>query len=313
MPFTCTKTFDCVSTAHRNWRAASNTNRDSKKCSLIHGYTKTFTFVFGCEELDEFQWVYDYGTTSTGKERTMTKLKNFINNDLDHGVTTDSDDPKLSLLEEMHDNELIKLIVIPVENGASGSVEGLCRYIYNVFDPQLREETNGRVWIESVTISEHHKNSSTFTKSNEKFIANKPQSFDKNWILTNFPDLTTNEATKCYDHLNITVADELEKNGLLRDVSSEETKKSFVQFDSQNKDEKKKNSAEEFLEKHLTKENITAALKLLSMHPKYKVMASSLLVASSFLKDNIMDNKDQIKELLLKNPAIIELLQKGMK
>ena len=164
MAYTCTKTFDCVSTAHRNWRAKNNPNRDSKKCSYIHGYTKTFTFVFGCDDLDEFNWVYDYGTTSNGKEeRTMTKIKNFIQNELDHGVTTDSQDPMLPKLFEMHDLELIKLIVIPVENGQSGSVEGLCRYLYNTFDPMLRKESNNRVWIESVTISEHHKNSSTYT------------------------------------------------------------------------------------------------------------------------------------------------------
>ena len=63
----------------------------------------------------------------------------------------------------MHELELIKLIVIPVENGQSGSVEGLCRFLYNTFDPMLRKESNNRVWIESVTISEHHKNSSTYT------------------------------------------------------------------------------------------------------------------------------------------------------
>lgn len=166
--FTCTKTFDCVSTAHRNWRALNNPNRDSKKCSYIHGYTKTFTFVFESSELDEFEWVYDYGTTSSSNPRVMTQIKNFINDQLDHGVTTDSDDPMLTEIQAIERLGLIKLFVVPVENGQSGSVEGLCRYIHNTFNPLLLAETNGRCWIKSVTVSEHHKNSSTYTWKKSK-------------------------------------------------------------------------------------------------------------------------------------------------
>lgn len=169
MAYTSTKTFDCISTAHRNWRARNNPSRDSRKCAYIHGYTKTFTFVFGCSELDDYQWVQDYGTSSSNpdKPRTMTLIKQFIQDDLDHGVTTDSHDPMLLKLKEMHDLELIKLIVIPVENGQSGSVEGLCRYLFNRFDPLLQEETGGRCWIQSITVSEHHKNSSTYTREDD--------------------------------------------------------------------------------------------------------------------------------------------------
>lgn len=163
MGYTCTKTFDCISTAHRNWRAATNPNRDSKKCSYIHGYTKTFTFVFESSSLDEFNWVYDYGTTSSGEKRVMTLIKEFINDKLDHGVTTDSEDPLLQEIKNIESLGLIKLFVVPVENGQSGSVEGLCRYLHNTFNPLLLKETSGRCWIKSVTITEHHKNSSTYT------------------------------------------------------------------------------------------------------------------------------------------------------
>lgn len=164
MSFKSTKVFDCVSTAHRNWRAASNPNRDSRKCSYIHGYTKSFTFVFGCSELDEMGWVYDYSTSScSGKKRVMTLIKEFIDENLDHGVTTDDQDPMLDKLKEMHDLNLIKLYVVPTGDGVMvGSVEGLCKHMYNVFNPLLLEETNGRAWIESVTIHEHRKNSSTY-------------------------------------------------------------------------------------------------------------------------------------------------------
>ena len=169
MAYTSTKTFDTISSAHRNWRARNNPSRDSRKCAYIHGYTKTFTFVFGCSELDDYMWVQDYGTSSSNpdKPRTMTLIKQFLQEEVDHGVTTDSHDPMLLKLKEMHDLELIKLIVIPVENGQSGSIEGFCRYLFNRFDPLLQEETGGRCWIQSVTVSEHHKNSSTYTREDD--------------------------------------------------------------------------------------------------------------------------------------------------
>lgn len=283
MPYTCKKTFDCVSTAHRNWRAASNMNRDSKKCSYIHGYTKTFDIVFGCNSLDEFNWVYDYGTTSTGEERTMTSLKKFINETLDHGVTTDSEDPMLSKLYEMHDLELIKLFVIPVENGQSGSIEGLCRYIYNEFDNQIRRETNNRVWIESVTVHEHHKNSSTYTRETESVAPTLKESIAKQIIHND--NLHNETYHKVQEDLKA-------------------TQDAFDKF------EKTPTQDEDFLDKFLTKENLKRGLTLLQFHPKYKVLATSLLALENIVGDT--DKLKDIKNEILKNPLLLELIKKGL-
>lgn len=331
MSFTCTKTFDCVSTAHRNWRAASNTNRDSKKCSFIHGYTKTFTFVFGCKSLDEFQWVYDYGTTSSEKERTMTLIKKFIQETLDHGVTTDDQDPMLSKLYEMHDLELIKLVVIPVKDGQSGSVEGLCRYIYNTFDPLLRSETNDRVWIESVTISEHHKNSSTYTRDTSVNISvqntdnmwnSSPTFFDQQKRANEIENLhyktvfDLNELSKTMG-LDLSqfmgVPNQTTIDAMNDKVNKKSYKTSNEMFDDILKDENKetdKKKDEDFLDKILTKENLERGLKLLQFHPKYKAIATTLLMADD-IKELLKNT--EIKQTILNNPIILELLKKGNK
>lgn len=320
MSFTCTKTFDCVSTAHRNWRAKDNPNRDSKKCSYIHGYTKSFSIVFGCESLDEFQWVYDYGTTSTGEERTMTSIKKFIQETLDHGVTTDDQDPMLAKLFEMHELELIKLVVIPVKDGQSGSVEGLCRFMYNTFDPQLRRETNNRVWIESITISEHHKNSSTYTRNQDTVITLNAPQFDTDWIRKSF-DIPSfeksqekmneieDEHNKVYDVIRMAKEMGLDLSQLTGALNTEpvkedaqKTKEAFEKFEKKDED---------FLDKILTKENLERGLKLLQFHPKYKVLATTLLMADD-LKDMLLKNKD-LKQSILSNPFILELLKKGVK
>ena len=341
MSYTSTKTFDCVSTAHRNWRAKANPNRDSRKCAYIHGYTKTFTFVFGCSELDQHQWVEDYSTASAdGKKRTMTQIKEFIKEDLDHGVTTDNQDPMLTELVRMHELELIKLIVIPVENGQSGSVEGLCRYLYNRFDPLLREESNGRAWIESVTVSEHQNNSSTYTRPQPKpdayqindaltsrlnQLGNLSEAagryFSNDWVKNNFP-VTDSEAIKSREtndqdrkvfYFDLGDGDaenlwSLENMAKTLGITPEQLGK--LRGEQQPKQEEQKEiKAEDYLknligkdsiQKLLTPENIQLATKLMKAHPTVGTIA------------NTVDVGKALKSVVEKNPELIQQVARSL-
>lgn len=335
MSYTSTKTFDCVSTAHRNWRAKANPNRDSRKCAYIHGYTKTFTFVFGCSELDQHQWVEDYGTSSVeGKKRTMTQIKEFIKEDLDHGVTTDNQDPMLTELVRMHELELIKLIVIPVENGQSGSVEGLCRYLYNRFDPLLREESNGRAWIESVTVSEHQNNSSTYTRprldinqingdntSLNSRWGNLSEAagryFSNDWVKKNFPvtesdqerkvfyfdlgngEQTTPEAENPFSLENMakTLGITPEQLGKLR---GEQQPKQEEQKEIKAEDYLKNLIGKDSIQKLLTPENIQLATKLMKAHPTVGTIA------------NTVDVGKALKSVVEKNPELIQQVARSL-
>ena len=44
-----------LSAAFRQWRAVSH-------CRFMHGYSLEFEFVFGTHELDENNWVVDFGS-----------------------------------------------------------------------------------------------------------------------------------------------------------------------------------------------------------------------------------------------------------
>lgn len=44
--FKSTKRFGPITTNHRNWHAAFNANRNSQKCSFIHGYSRYCEIVF---------------------------------------------------------------------------------------------------------------------------------------------------------------------------------------------------------------------------------------------------------------------------
>ena len=83
---------------------------------------------------------------------------------------------------------------------------------------------------------------------------------------------------------------------------AQKTKEAFEKFEKKDED---------FLDKILTKENLERGLKLLQFHPKYKGLATTLLMADD-VKDMLLKNKD-LKQSILSNPFILELLKKGVK
>ena len=50
-------------------------------CSLLHGYSLSFKFTFGCNELDERNWVVDFGG--------LKPLKKWLEDSFDHKVVCD--------------------------------------------------------------------------------------------------------------------------------------------------------------------------------------------------------------------------------
>ena len=65
MPYLSTKTYTSergYAVAYRQWRAESH-------CYLIHGYCLGFHFEFESDELDARNWVVDFGSLKTLKEK----------------------------------------------------------------------------------------------------------------------------------------------------------------------------------------------------------------------------------------------------
>ena len=76
-----------LSAAFRQWRAGSH-------CRFMHGYSLEFEFVFGTHELDENNWVVDFGS--------LKNLETWLRLNFDHRTLVASDDPMYSFFEEMH-------------------------------------------------------------------------------------------------------------------------------------------------------------------------------------------------------------------
>jgi 6-pyruvoyltetrahydropterin/6-carboxytetrahydropterin synthase len=129
------------SCAFRQWRADSH-------CNLIHGYALQFEFTFGGNELDERNWIVDFGG--------LKPLKQWLAHTFDHTYLLASDDPEFETFQMLADKGLIDLRVV----GGTGC-ERFAEMAFDEADRIVRELTNDRCWVQKVTVREHEANSAT--------------------------------------------------------------------------------------------------------------------------------------------------------
>ncbi len=134
-----------LSTAFRQWRADSH-------CRFIHGYSLEFEFVFGTNELDENNWVVDFGG--------LKDLEAWLRLNFDHKTLVAFDDPLLSFFEEMHENEAIDMVSVQ----ATGC-EMFAKMAMDYSSDLIQKIYGNRCWVESVTVREHGSNSAICSRT----------------------------------------------------------------------------------------------------------------------------------------------------
>lgn len=148
-----TKKFGPITTTHRNWHAAENQSRDSVHCSYIHGYSRKVEVTFE-GELDDKGWVYDFGHTK--------EMKKLLDDNWDHKVLINSDDPELPFILEAQERGVLKVTVMNVLEGHGAGIEGSAKWCADKFQEIVDRETQGRVKIVKVQVWEHEMNSSSY-------------------------------------------------------------------------------------------------------------------------------------------------------
>lgn len=140
--FTCTKTYENLPCAHRQWRHEGN-------CALIHGYSRAFKFHFGAEQRDKCGFIVDFGD--------LGWLKDYLEYNFDHTLLIQKDDPHLALFEAlpMVGAGALRLV-------ESTSTEGMAEMVWMFADSELRKRTKGRCWVIAVECLENNKNSAVF-------------------------------------------------------------------------------------------------------------------------------------------------------
>lgn len=142
MIYTITKTYDNLKAAHRQWRHKGH-------CHFVHGENWRLDITFGADQLDDQQFVYDFG----GLRPLRAKFEHIF----DHTLLIDEDDPERTFFEDMHVKGLADVRFIP-----SAGAEGLSKWIFEIADTYIREATQNRVRCVSVVVFEDSKNSARY-------------------------------------------------------------------------------------------------------------------------------------------------------
>ena len=146
MKYQSTKTYGNdrgLSCCFRQWRA------DHSHCSLLHGYSLGFRFVFESDTLDERNWVYDFGDCKW--------IKEFLEDTFDHTLVIASDDPEVELFKGLYEKKVCKLWVLD-----NVGCEKFAELVYDYVALTLKEKTEGRVNLKSVECFEHGANSAIY-------------------------------------------------------------------------------------------------------------------------------------------------------
>lgn len=129
--------------AYRNWKSDS-------ECYKLHGYDRSFNFVFACSNLDKQGFVVDFG----GLKEVKRQLEYWF----DHTVILQSDDPMVRTMRKLEAMGHLVLRTFPLI-----SCEGLAEFVGEYVDHILQEKDKGRSWVISCEMIEAEKNSSIYS------------------------------------------------------------------------------------------------------------------------------------------------------
>jgi len=132
------KGFSC---AFRQWSADSH-------CSYIHGYSLGFIITLGTNELNEKNWVYDFGN--------FIFLEKWLRDHFDHTLLVATNDPHIDEIKSLENNKIAKIVEVP-EISCERFAEMTFNFLHNHF------ELNGyNVDVLSVEVSEHPGNTAGY-------------------------------------------------------------------------------------------------------------------------------------------------------
>ena len=148
-----------LSACFRQWRAESH-------CRFIHGYALEVELCFESWELNDNNWVIDFGS--------LKPVKAFLEATFDHKLIVAQDDPALPLFMDMNQEKarggrLADVVVIPYVG-----CEGFASYIYErthdilsqaAADGNIQGGAENGAYLKYVTVREHGANSATFAPS----------------------------------------------------------------------------------------------------------------------------------------------------
>lgn len=119
-------------------------------CNLLHGYALAIEMEFHAETLDHRNWVMDFGG--------FKDVKAWIQKHFDHTLLVARDDPHLEILTELDIMFSVARVIVLDRVGCEAFAEMIYEYVAN----WTYGQTNGRVTLHKVTVSEHGANGAAY-------------------------------------------------------------------------------------------------------------------------------------------------------
>ena len=138
-----TKTFGHdkgYSCAFRQWNAKTN-------CKYLHGYSLGFKITLEAINLDDNNWVYDFGG--------FDFLKKWLAKNFDHKLLIDENDPDLEFLRTLDEKDLAQVNIIPKIS---------CEYFAEMTFGFIKQHLSNQheIKVVSVEVSEHNANTAAY-------------------------------------------------------------------------------------------------------------------------------------------------------
>ena len=118
---------------------------------LKHGYALEFKVLFTADELDDMNWVVDFGGFN------HNGLKAWMNDMFDHTTLIEKDDPYLDYFQSGAQCGIMKLQVMD-----KMGCESLAKLVYDKFNDVLSKQDAGRCRVIEVECFENDTNSAIY-------------------------------------------------------------------------------------------------------------------------------------------------------
>ena len=123
---------------------------DHSHCHLLHGYSLKFKFKFASTKLDDKNWVVDFGG--------LKELKTWLQDNFDHKVIVDSNDPEIDTLYKLEQKGLAEIRVF---DGVGA--EMFAYHAWKFADNLVRDMSMNRCWCIEAECAEHGANSAIYS------------------------------------------------------------------------------------------------------------------------------------------------------
>lgn len=141
-----------LSCSFRQWRA------NDTHCKFLHGYALKVSLKFSAMNLDDRNWVVNFGG--------LKPVKAWLERTLDHMTVIAKDDPHLAYFEEGNKLGVLQLHVVD-HVGCEAFAKMIYEGVREWMAEQVAEDpTFKRVTLQSVEVAEHEANSAIYRRLN---------------------------------------------------------------------------------------------------------------------------------------------------